>query len=213
MRRRTFLQSPLSASTVGASLLLPGLLGSAATAHAQLDGHTPVEHVPYPNSVEVAGQTLVLNGAGVRHRAIFKMYALALYMVRRTSDPLELYAMPGPKQLRMVALREIDSNVLGQLMNKGMADNNDRATTLRMLPEISQLAQYFAQTSNALRKAGDTITLTFLPRRGTLVNVKGQDLGQLHDPDFFNALINIWIGPRPADERLKKQLLGLTLTR
>ena len=36
----------------------------------------------------------------------------------------------------------------------------------------------------------------------------GQLRGGVTRPEFFQALLGIWLGPHPADEQLKKALLG-----
>ena len=44
-----------------------------------------------------------------------------------------------------------------------------------------------------------------MPGQGTLVTVKGQAQGDaFKEPEFFNALLGIWLGPKPADQQLKK---------
>ncbi|MDN5506720.1 MAG: chalcone isomerase family protein, partial [Comamonas sp.] len=49
----------------------------------------------------------------------------------------------------------------------------------------------------------------WLPGQGAIVTVKGQPQGEaFKEPEFFNALLGIWLGPKPADQQLKKALLG-----
>ena len=51
--------------------------------------------------------------------------------------------------------------------------------------------------------------MDWLPGKGTLVSVKGVPQGEpFKEPEFFNALLGIWLGGKPADEQLKKAMLG-----
>jgi hypothetical protein len=56
---------------------------------------------------------------------------------------------------------------------------------------------------------GDTFTIDWLPGEGTVIAVKGQAQGQpFKEPEFFQALMRIWLGKNPADHQLKDALLG-----
>ena len=47
-----------------------------------------------------------------------------------------------------------------------------------------------------------------------MITVKGVQQGEpFKEPEFFNALLRIWLGPNPADWKLKDALLGKQLTR
>ena len=51
--------------------------------------------------------------------------------------------------------------------------------------------------------------MDWLPGTGTQVTVKGVPQGEpFKEPEFFNALLGIWLGSQPADWKLKDALLG-----
>ena len=57
--------------------------------------------------------------------------------------------------------------------------------------------------------AGDVFTIDWVPGVGTIITVKGVAQGDpFKEPEFFNALMRIWLGPNPADWKLKDALLG-----
>ena len=87
---------------------------------------TEVGGVKYEASEQLGNAKLVLNGAGVRYKAVFKVYTAALYIGAKVGTPEEVYAAPGPKRMHIVMLRDIDANELGKLFTRGMQDNAPR---------------------------------------------------------------------------------------
>lgn len=163
--------------------------------------------VKFPPAVELQGITLPLNGAGLRYKAVFKVYAAALYLERKAATPAEVAALPGPKRLAITMVREIDSAELGKLFSRGMEDNMDKAQFSKLVPGIVRMGQIFVDHKRLA--AGDRFTVDWLPGTGTVITVKGQAQGEpFKEPEFFNALLGIWLGAQPADWKLKDALLG-----
>jgi hypothetical protein len=60
---------------------------------------------------------------------------------------------------------------------------------------------------------GENFTVDYQPGVGTQVLVNGKPTGELIvEPEFFRALMGIWLGPNPADAGLKQALLGRATT-
>ncbi len=159
-------------------------------------------------TVQVGGQALRLNGAGVRWRTVVKVYSAGLYLAGSTParTATEALQAPGPKRIHLVMHREVDANELGRLFTRGIEDNSARADMTRLLPGILQFGDIFSQVRQL--KVGDTISVDWLPGTGTVVQVRGQVVGQpIREADFYNALLRIWLGDQPADARLKDALL------
>lgn len=163
--------------------------------------------VNYPSSIALQGKPLVLNGAGTRYKAIFKVYTAGLYLEKPAHSLQEISALPGPKRITVTMLRDIDSAELGKLFSRGMEDNMERAAFSQLIPGVLRMSEIFTQHKKLL--AGENFVVDWIPGQGTLVIVKGQAQGEpFKEPEFFNALLGIWLGPKPADEPLKKALLG-----
>ena len=166
-----------------------------------------VSGVRYDDSVDARGTKLQLNGAGVRYKAVFKVYTAGLYLTKKASTPEEALAAPGPKRLNIVMLRDIDSGELGKLFSRGMEDNMDRAAFSKLVPGVLRMSQIFSDHKKLV--AGDTFSIDWIPGTGTVITVKGVAQGEpFKEPEFFNALLRIWLGPNPADWKLKDALLG-----
>ncbi len=193
-------------------LALVALFGSAlGVARAQAPVAPPaaqqVTGVSYPLGVQVAGSPLQLNGAGTRYKFIIKVYTAGLYLTAKAGTPEAVTAAPGPKRLHVVMLREIDANELGKLFTRVMQDNAPRESFSKSIPGTLRMAEIFSSRKKLV--AGDSFSVDWVPGVGTTVLVNGQPQGApIKEPEFFTALMSIWLGPRPADDQLKAALLG-----
>jgi hypothetical protein len=166
-----------------------------------------VAGVKLEDSITVQGAPLQLNGAGIRYKAIFKVYTAGLYLGGKASTTEEVLAAPGPKRMTITMLRDIDSRELGKLFSRGMEDNMERSSFSKLIPGVMRMSKVFSDHKEL--KEGETFVLDWLPGTGTVLTVKGSVEGEpFKEPEFFNALMRIWLGPKPADWRLKDALLG-----
>lgn len=163
--------------------------------------------ITYPNQLQLGGETLRLNGAGVRYKAVFKVYAAGLYLPARAGTTEEALAQPGPKRIAITMLRDIDANELGRLFTRGVEENSTRAEFSQLVPGLLRMGQMFADQKEL--KAGDTFYVDWIPGTGAQVVVRNVPQGEpIREPAFFKALLRIWLGPVPADFQLKEALLG-----
>lgn len=159
------------------------------------------------DAAEVRGNKLVLNGAGVRYKAMFRVYAAGLYLGKKSPSLEEVLAATGAKRVHLVMLRDIDSNELGKLFTRGVQDNALKTEMSQLVPGLIRMGQIFSDQKKLV--AGDAITIDWIPGTGSVVTVKGLVQGEpFKEAEFFNALIRIWLGPTPADWKLKDALLG-----
>jgi hypothetical protein len=201
MRHRFTLRHPLATASLmlGLGLAFSPLLSAAAT--IELAG------VKLEDRIAVAGSPLLLNGAGIRYKAVFKVYTAGLYLSTKADTPEAALATPGPKRLAITMLRDIDSGELGKLFSRGMEDNMDRTAFSKLIPGVIRMSQVFS--NHKLLKEGDTFMLDWVPGTGTVLTIKGKVEGDpFKEPEFFNALMRIWLGNKPADWQLKEALLG-----
>ncbi len=183
------------------------LLAGLTPARAQAPAPTELAGVKYPPSVQVAGSNLVLNGAGIRYKFIIKVYTAGLYMATKAATADAVLAAPGNKRMHVVMLRDIDGNELGKLFTRGMQDNAPKGEFSKFIPGMLQMADVFSTRRKLV--AGDNFSVDYVPGTGTQVLVNGKPTGEvIKEPEFFNALMRIWIGPSPADRLLKDALLG-----
>ncbi|HSW07752.1 chalcone isomerase family protein [Aquabacterium sp.] len=190
------LRSPLAAAGLCLLLALPAAAQTFETAG-----------VKYDSSAQVAGSALQLNGAGIRYKAIFKVYTAGLYLNAKAGTPEAVLANSGPKRMHIVMLRDIDANELGKLFTRGMQDNAPREEFVKSIPGTIRMGELFAAKKKL--SAGENFSVEYVPGSGTTVLVNGKSSGEpIREPEFFNSLLLIWLGKSPADSMLKESLLG-----
>ena len=193
----------LSISRLGRSLATACICAALAQPALAVD----VGGVKLDDTVQLANQALKLNGAGVRYKLIFKVYTIALYLPEKKSQLAEILALPGPRRLEIVMLRDISSDDLGKSFMEGLNRSSDQADRTRLLNHTMQLGAMFEMVPGL--KKGDMLTIDWLPEEGTLCRLNGKQLGEkVPDLAFYNALLKIWIGAHPADMPLRAHLLG-----
>ena len=186
------------------SMVLAGFVCAASSAFAAT---VDISGVKLEDNVNLRGSAVLLNGAGVRYKTVFKVYVAALYLEKKVGTSEEVLAMPGKKRISVTMLRDIDANELGKLFTKGISDNAPKTEMSKLIPGLSKTGEVFGSLKKL--NAGDEFTIDHVPGVGTTFWVKGvQMLTPVTEPEFFNAVVRIWLGPNPADWKLKDALLG-----
>ncbi|WP_426148685.1 chalcone isomerase family protein [Polaromonas sp. DSR2-3-2] len=182
---------------------LAALMMSASLLAAPVE----VSSIKLADPVELAGSRLQLNGAGIRYKAVFKVYVAALYLEKKAATPEEAFAVPGAKRISITLLREIDSNELGKSFTKAFEENAPKTEMSRLIPGLLKISQVFSDQKKML--PGESLTIDWIPGTGTVFSVKGKPQGEpIKEVEFYNAMLRIWLGPKPADWKLKDELLG-----
>lgn len=194
----------MRAFIVAASLAL----GSLATLPAWADT-VEVANVKYDTAIDLAGQKLQLNGAGIRYKFVIKVYTAGLYLTTKANTTQEVLAAHGPKRIHIQMLREVDGNELGKLFTKGMEANSPRDEFVKCINGVLKLSEVFATRKSLV--SGDNFSVDFVPGVGSTLLLNGKPLlsEPIKEPEFFTALLRIWLGDKPADDSLKEALLGL----
>lgn len=183
-------------------------LGSLATVPVRADT-VEVANVKYDTTLELAGQKLVLNGAGIRYKFVVKVYTAGLYLTAHAGTTQEVLAAHGPKRIHIQMLRDIDGNELGKLFTKGMEANLPREEFAKSINGVLKLSEVFA--SRRQLNAGDNFSVDYVPGVGSTLLLNGKSImaEPIKEPEFFSALLRIWLGDKPADDSLKDALLGI----
>ena len=160
--------------------------------------------VKLDDKVAVGGQELVLNGAGIRTRVVFKVYVGSLYLPAKASDLAGVLAK-GPRRIQMSLLRTLAADQLVDALNEGLKENNTEAEMAAVKTQVDQLTTIMKGFGEA--KEGNVVTLDFIDG-GTVVGLNGAPKGSIPGEAFNKALTKIWLGDKPAQADLKKAMLG-----
>jgi len=180
------------------TVALAGALVFASVALLALE----VGGVKLPETVSVDGKTLKLNGAGIRKKAIFKVYVASLYVETPSKDATAIVGANEVKSMRLHMLRDVEGPKISGAIAEGF-ENNSKAALPQLKARLDQLAKMIPDV-----KPDDEIDLTWLPDKGTLVTVRGTNTGTIEGRDFADALFAVWLGPNPVQDDLKTALLG-----
>lgn len=194
--------------TVFAAIFAAVLMAAAAAPASALDieGVTLDEKVVLPNG----GPTLLLNGAGVRHKLAFvKVYVGGLYLQKKISDSEAVLADTGAKRVTMhILTNEVTAQDLITSFNNALAVN--------LSPHELALLEKRIRDLNAMMNSiktlgrGGVVQLDYLPDVGTRITVNGVEKLTIPGADFYRALLHVWIGTKPVDGRLRDAMLGKT---
>ena len=181
------------------------LMAAIATlAFALPAGAKELAGVSMPETVAVDGQTLSLNGMGLREATFLKIdvYVAALYLEKPTTDPDSILDAEDNKQLRMRFVRKVSRKDMVNGWKDAVTKNSGDAA-VAVQDRFERL--YAAMIDVA---EGDELIVTETPARGINISLKGKELVTLPGHDFARVLWSIWLGPHPPNPELKQGILG-----
>lgn len=167
-----------------------------------------VSGVKMEDAVKVGGKELKLNGAGTRAWAgLIKVYAMGLYLTEKKSTAADVLALNAPRRVKLVLMRKVNNEELGQAFMDGLNKNSDKAEKAKFVDQTIKMGEVFTSISELDK--GSVITIDYVPEVGLQVYVNDKKLGEpMTGLPFANAFMKIWLGDKPADNTLKEKLLG-----
>jgi len=160
--------------------------------------------VKLDDKVSVGGQELVLNGAGIRTKAIFKVYVASLYLPQKAGE-LQGVLAKAPRRVQLNMLRTITADQLADALNDGVAEANTPAELAALKPQIDQLLAIMKGFKEVKEK--DVVTLDFVDG-ATKIGWNGEAKGNISGEPTNRALIRIWVGDKAVQADLRKAMLG-----
>ena len=188
---RSFIRTLLAAALLSASI---------AQAAVQVGG------VDFQPELGAQKGTLALNGAGLRTRVGFKVYAMGLYLRAPLTDAAAIIGDKGEKRIRIVLTRDLKAKQFGDALLAGLEKNHEPGELAALKPATDALIGALAAVGEVA--SGTEIVLDQLANGATRLVVNGQQKGDdIGDVAFYPALLRIWLGVRPADHDLRDALL------
>ena len=185
-----------------------GVLWAMAMSGAAIAASVDIAGVKVDDGAMVAATKVNLNGAGIYYKGPFKVYVAELYATKKVISLEELVVADGPKRVKMTFVRDVDATLMSKLMTRGIEDNVPKNQMAKIIPALMRMSDIFAV--NKTIEAGDVTLLDWIPGIGLVISIKGKTQGEpIKEPEFFNALMAIWLGPNPTYWKLKDELLGV----
>jgi len=157
--------------------------------------------IDLPETASVSGQTLQLNGYGLRKKFFFKVYLGSLYTAQKATSTGQVLEQPGAKLIRMDFIyHKVEREKIVDAFAEGFEKNSP---DLVGLPSVAQFLALF----DADFKAGDRVDLAITPT-GVSATHNGRDLGSVQSADLGRGVLLIYLGQKPADDDMKQGMLG-----
>jgi Chalcone isomerase-like len=179
-------------------LSLALLVGASGAMAAEVGG------IKLDDKVAVAGQDLVLNGAGIRTKLMFKVYVGALYLPAKATS-LDAVLARSPRRVQLTLLRDLSADDLVGALVEGLENNSSPAELATLKPQTDQLVSIMKSIGQV--KTGGVVTLDFIDGE-TRIAYNGQAKGTIAGAPFNAALTRVWLGDKPAQTDLRKAMLG-----
>lgn len=160
-----------------------------------------------PSDVVLDEAVLQCNGVGVRKRFGVSVYKMAVYLPKKTKDANKAIYMPGVKQIRLLALRNISGDTLASAFLAGIRKNAKEENQTAYLEQLGDILDIF-KTEDSIAK-GQTFHIDLFPDKGAFFHINEEQKGDsICMPGFNEAILSIWLGENPADEGLKADILA-----
>jgi len=177
-------------------VLLVGLLLMAGNAAA-----LEVAGVQLAPTVSIGGESLQLNGYGIRKKFFFKIYVGSLYTTQPATSTAQVLALPGAKLVRMDFLYgKVEKEKIVEAFAEGFEKNSPGLID-------SPNAKAFLGWFDADFVKGDQVDLLVAADGTVSASDNGRVLGSVTDPALARGVLLIYLGDQPADADLKAGML------
>ena len=155
--------------------------------------------VTMPDTAELGGQKLVLNGLGLREKYFIDVYVGGLYLPAKTTDANKAINDDVPKRIFMQFTYDLSQEKLAETMRESIA----AAGSATAAQKADLIASWMEDV-----KPGDSMAVEYVPGKGTTFVVKGKAKGTVEGAEFMKAIFGVYLGPKPPTADLKKGLMG-----
>jgi len=181
-------------------ILIALLLIGPITIYAQ----TKIDGNIVSDAITVSKKKLILNGGGTRTKYMMSMYVGTLYLTQKNTDAEKIIMADEPMCIRLkIVSGLISSSKMEEAVDEGFKKSTGNNTAL-IKSRIQQFMSPFKEEINT----GDEFEIAYTPEDGMIISKNGVQKIFLKGLDFKQATFRIWLGKDPADEDLRKGMLG-----
>ena len=161
--------------------------------------------VTMPKKVMIGKTILELNGAGVREKFFMDMYACGLYVQQKTNNAQDIIEKDKHTAIK---IHIISGLITSKKMTDAVEEGFKKSTggkTEAIRKEIDAIKKVFSKEE--IQK-NDIYDIIYVPSKGTVIFKNGKIQPIIKGLAFKKALFAIWIGDKPVDKDLRKDLLS-----
>lgn len=163
-----------------------------------------INDIEIADSIQVAEQSLALNGAGIRSKFFLNLYVGALYLNEKSTDAEKLISADEAMTIRLY----ITSSLIdGEKMSEATLDGFVKSTGGNLAPIQKEVELLIGAFRDAVED-NDVFDLQYLPGTGVSVLRNGETKVVVPGLAFKQALFGIWLSEDPVQDDLKEGMLG-----
>lgn len=163
-----------------------------------------INDIEVADTIQVAEQSLALNGTGIRSKFFLNIYIGALYLNEKSSDAEKLIAADEAMTIRLY----ITSSLIdGEKMSEATLDGFVKSTGGNLGPIQKEVESLIGAFRDAVED-NDVFDLQYVPGTGVSVVRNGETKVVVPGLEFKKALFGIWLSEDPVQDDLKDGMLG-----
>ena len=150
------------------------------------------------------GAELRLKGSATKSNARQAIYVGGLYLENDAKSVKDIIDNLGAKRFVIKTNESVNSQSILRAINLGITVNHTEQELEILAPLVSQ----FNNIWKSQITQGDDVCIDFEPLKGTSISIDGVVKGTIPGNLFYKAFLKTWIGDRPLNADIKKQLIG-----
>lgn len=174
------------------------------TMSGSLMAATEISGVSVPDSITPQGENLQFNGAGVRSKFFIDLYVGSLFTSEKMTQG---EAVINSTEAVAIRLNITSDMITSEKMIDAMQEGFERANTDKNNNLDTKIADFIATFAEPIQ-TGDQFTLLSVPGEGLINYKNGEFMSITSGEDFRKTVLAIWLGDKPTDKGLKKDMLN-----
>lgn len=168
-----------------------------------VNAQVTVSGVKVDGKMSLEGESLVLNGAGIREKMWIDLYVGSLYVTKKSTNAQDII---DSKDAAAIQLNIVSGMISSEKMITAVNEGFENSTNKNTAPLKAKIDKFKGFFKDEIVK-GDIFIIMY---NGSEVTVykNGVKKGSVDGHDFKKALFGIWLGKKPADDDLKDGMLG-----
>ena len=157
-----------------------------------------------PKTVTFNDEELTINGAGIREKFFFDIYAGGLYLKSKSKNGNTIAAQDETMAIKLHILSGMMSR---SKMAGALRDGFDKSTYGNTKSLDERIEKFISFINNEI-EVGQVYDIVYEKGKGSVIYKDGVEKGYVTGLDFKEALFKIWLGDKPADKGLKNEMLS-----